>query len=158
MLEISVTKDAALVGFLADVKNFAESPKLHQAMLDMSEVGLSYVRRELINMVYSRPEHGYSRKMGAGLLGATQASGVVTVTNPREVVTAIVSHVFYAVYVFFGTGIYATKGRGRKTPWVYGDADGKFHYTVGQRPKPYMIVGLINGKPDMQAVLAKLFK
>ena len=37
----------------------------------------------------------------------------------------------------FGTGIYAEKGDGRQTPWVYKDADG-FHWTRGMRPRPFL--------------------
>lgn len=42
----------------------------------------------------------------------------------------------YAVYVELGTGKYY-KG-GRKTPWVYQDAKGKWHMTHGQRAQPYL--------------------
>ena len=42
----------------------------------------------------------------------------------------------YAPYVEYGTGIYAVKGNGRKTPWTY--FDGKnFWHTRGQKPRPY---------------------
>lgn len=34
-----------------------------------------------------------------------------------------------------GTGIYAVNGNGRKTKWVYRTADGKFHTTVGKKPR-----------------------
>ena len=42
----------------------------------------------------------------------------------------------YAAYVELGTGIYAEGGGGRPTPWVYQDANGNWHYTHGQKPKP----------------------
>lgn len=42
----------------------------------------------------------------------------------------------YAVYVEYGTGIYAKNGNGRQTPWTY--FDGKnFWRTHGQKPQPY---------------------
>lgn len=35
----------------------------------------------------------------------------------------------------FGTGVYALKGNGRKdVPWVYQDANGKWHKTKGKKP------------------------
>lgn len=43
----------------------------------------------------------------------------------------------YAAYVELGTGIHAENG-GRPTPWVYQDANGDWHYTHGQKPKPYL--------------------
>lgn len=44
----------------------------------------------------------------------------------------------YAVYVEFGTGIYAEGGDGRKTPWAYQDEDGGWHITKGMEAQPYM--------------------
>lgn len=44
----------------------------------------------------------------------------------------------YAAYVELGTGIYAEGGGGRPTPWVYQDANGNWHYTHGQKPKPFL--------------------
>lgn len=44
----------------------------------------------------------------------------------------------YPVYVELGTGIYATDGNGRKSPWVWRDKNGKFHYTRGMKPTHFM--------------------
>lgn len=44
----------------------------------------------------------------------------------------------YAAYVELGTGKYATEGGGRPTPWVYQDAKGNWHYTHGQKPRPFL--------------------
>ena len=44
----------------------------------------------------------------------------------------------YGVYVELGTGIYATDGKGRKSPWVWRDKNGKYHYTRGIRPTHFM--------------------
>ena len=46
----------------------------------------------------------------------------------------------YAVYVEYGTGIYATGpggSRAHKIPWSYKDADGKWHTTSGNPPQPF---------------------
>lgn len=40
-----------------------------------------------------------------------------------------------ALWEEFGTGIYALNGDGRKTKWVYRTEDGKFHATVGKKPR-----------------------
>lgn len=52
-------------------------------------------------------------------------------------------HVFtaveYAPYVEVGTGIYASRGDGRKTPWIYTDPKtGEKIFTRGSHPHPYM--------------------
>ena len=44
----------------------------------------------------------------------------------------------YAQYQEYGTGMYAENGNGRQTPWVYKDDKGKYHYTHGQHPQPFM--------------------
>lgn len=49
----------------------------------------------------------------------------------------------HAVYVHEGTGIYARKGNGRKTPWGYKVESNRskyqgFHWTRGQKPQPWM--------------------
>lgn len=41
----------------------------------------------------------------------------------------------YAVYQELGTGIYASEGNGRKTPWFYKDPSGKGHITRGNKAK-----------------------
>ncbi|MGC4018942.1 MAG: HK97 gp10 family phage protein [Muricomes sp.] len=40
-----------------------------------------------------------------------------------------------AVWEEFGTGQYALEGNGRKSPWAYKDIKGKWHVTVGKRPR-----------------------
>lgn len=44
----------------------------------------------------------------------------------------------YPVYVELGTGIYATDGKGRKSPWVWRDKNGKYHFTRGIKPRHFM--------------------
>lgn len=44
----------------------------------------------------------------------------------------------YAIYVEYGTGIYAVGGGGRKTPWwYYNEKYGKFIKTRGYRPQSF---------------------
>lgn len=39
-----------------------------------------------------------------------------------------------AIWEEFGTGQYALKGDGRKTPWSYQDRNGVWHTTTGKKP------------------------
>lgn len=48
----------------------------------------------------------------------------------------------YGPYVEFGTGLFAAAGDGRKTPWSYQDANGKWHTTIGQHPQPFLLPAL----------------
>lgn len=56
--------------------------------------------------------------------------------DAQEQAVYIGSNLEYAAYVELGTGKYAHGGR--KTPWVYQDDRGKWHYTHGQRAQPYL--------------------
>lgn len=56
-----------------------------------------------------------------------------------NVITGVVgTNKEYAPYVEYGTGLFSTKGSGRKTPWSYQDAEGNWHTTTGQAPQPYL--------------------
>jgi HK97 gp10 family phage protein len=56
-----------------------------------------------------------------------------------EVVGYVGSNAEQAPYIHQGTGIYAKDGNGRKeVPWVYRDAKGEFHSTMGQKPRPFV--------------------
>lgn len=48
------------------------------------------------------------------------------------------TNVEYAPYVEFGTGLFATDGNGRDTPWKYQTADGQWYTTKGQKPQPFL--------------------
>lgn len=48
------------------------------------------------------------------------------------------TNVDYGVWHEVGTGIYATDGNGRKTPWIYIDENGVAHQTRGVKPKHYL--------------------
>lgn len=52
----------------------------------------------------------------------------------------------YAPYVEFGTGIFASEGNGRGTPWSYQDSNGEWHNTVGQHPQPFLHPAFENNK------------
>lgn len=67
----------------------------------------------------------------------------------------------YAVYVEYGTGIYAKNGNGRQTPWTY--FDGKnFWRTHGQKPHPYFTPAVEEAmkyaEADMKEAVDKLIE
>ena len=45
------------------------------------------------------------------------------------------TNVEYAMWLELGTGIYASDGKGRQSPWGYYDRDGKYHVTRGTKPR-----------------------
>ena len=58
------------------------------------------------------------------------------VVNADKMEVQIGSRYKNALWEELGTGIYALNGNGRKkVPWVYKTPDGKFHATVGKKPR-----------------------
>lgn len=45
------------------------------------------------------------------------------------------SNLYYAPFVELGTGIHASDGQGRKSPWAYQDSKGVWHNTIGIKPR-----------------------
>lgn len=63
----------------------------------------------------------------------------------------------YAVYVEYGTGIYAVEGNGRKTPWTYYSTKlGRFVSTQGMRPQPYWNPSIDVGERYFKSEMRKL--
>lgn len=58
--------------------------------------------------------------------------------NAEEGEMIIGSAVEYAPYIELGTGIYATEGGGRQTPWAWQDSKGDWHMTHGNRAQPFL--------------------
>lgn len=63
----------------------------------------------------------------------------------------------YAIYVEYGTGIYAVEGNGRKTPWrYYSDKLGRFVTTEGMKPQPFWDPAVDKGRRHFQKEMRKL--
>lgn len=60
----------------------------------------------------------------------------------------------YAPYVEYGTGLFATNGDGRKTPWRYQSADGQWHTTSGMSAQPFLGPALEENRDE----IVKLFR
>ena len=57
------------------------------------------------------------------------------IVNTKKMEVQIGSRYKNALWEELGTGIYALNGDGRKNKWVYRTPDGKFHTTVGKKPR-----------------------
>ena len=143
--------------FLKRLSGAANDPRFRAKLLGAAEIMEEHVKEVLWDMVYAKPSGSYKRKMGAGLLGSTKATGKVS-RGLNELTTGVASSMDYAVYVHMGTGVFAADGRGRKTPWIYQDDDGVFHRTVGQKPKPYLTKGAKKAQVEILKHLAKYFR
>lgn len=65
------------------------------------------------------------------------------------------SNVNYAPYVELGTGIYATDGNGRKSPWVWVDKNGKAHYTRGMKPNHMLKKSIADHLDEYKKIIKK---
>lgn len=68
----------------------------------------------------------------------------------------VYSNMEYAPYVEIGTGIYSSKGSGRKTPWVYRGSKG-WVTTQGNKPQPFMEPALNENKNRIAQCFGGLF-
>lgn len=65
----------------------------------------------------------------------------------------------WAIYIEYGTGIYATKGGGNEDGWVYyNEKWGKFVYTRGNRPTPFWFPALKEGAKYFDREMSKIGK
>lgn len=63
------------------------------------------------------------------------------------------TNVDYAKYVEYGTGIHASDGNGRKTPWAYTGADGQVHWTRGIKPAHFLKRAIEEHVPEYRQLL-----
>lgn len=92
---------------------------------------------------------------------SAKASAPVKTGNLRSSIThrvnqvglegVVGSTIDYAPYVEIGTGVYSSQGGGRKGGWVYYDAAGERHFTMGSHPHPFL-------KPAMDNNLSAIMR
>lgn len=93
--------------------------------------------------------------------GAPRDTGVLkasitheTAIEGRQIVGYVGTNIEYAPYQEYGTGKFASNGRGRKTPWVYTDQrTGKKVWTQGNRPHPFLKPALNNNRSRIHDIL-----
>ncbi|MGG3624396.1 HK97-gp10 family putative phage morphogenesis protein [Bacillus gobiensis] len=63
----------------------------------------------------------------------------------------------YAIYVEFGTGIYAENGNGRQDPWVYYDEkQRRYVFTRGMHAQPFFRPGIEGGSRHFEREMRRL--
>jgi len=68
------------------------------------------------------------------------------------------TNVEYAVYQELGTGIYASEGNGRKTPWWYQDDKGVWHKTSGTKPKHFIRDAMASHTQEYKTLIENTYK
>lgn len=68
------------------------------------------------------------------------------------------TNVAYAPWIELGTGIYASDGQGRKSPWAYQDSKGKWHWTKGIKPRHMLKRSIEDHKGEYKAIVEEILK
>ena len=100
---------------------------------------------------------GYAKKLCPVDTGNLRNS-ITHVVDEQELAAIIGTDSEYGAYVELGTGIYAEGGGGRPTPWVYQDAKGNWHYTRGNKAKPYLKPALADHAQQYRDILVNELK
>ncbi|MBP5434057.1 hypothetical protein [Ruminococcus sp.] len=76
----------------------------------------------------------------------------------KDGVAYVGSDIFYASYVELGTGLHAEGGKGRKTPWVWIDKNGKPHKTYGMKPRHFLKKAVQDHQREYKAIIENNLK
>ena len=74
-------------------------------------------------------------------------------TDHDDRAIVIGTNVPYAIWHEVGTGVYASDGTGRKTPWAFQDSKGEWHLTSGVKPLHYLRNAATEHTDEYKAIL-----
>ena len=122
------------MNFNYDIKFTDNTPQLHEALDSWAERVLTIWGMKVQDYAQLLVPTGTADSTGIeGYVGGALKASLTYVVSAAQKTVTIGSNLFYSVYVELGTGIFAEKGNGRKTPWVWKDFNGKWHFTRGMR-------------------------
>ncbi len=114
-------------------------PQLHEALESWTERVLTLWGMKIIDYATLLVSVGTEDSTGVeGYVGGALKASLTYAVSLAEKTVTVGSALLYALYVELGTGIFAEKGDGRKTPWVWKDQNGKYHFTRGMKPQPFL--------------------
>lgn len=120
--------------FEYDIKFTDNTPQLHEALDSWAERVLTNWGMKVQDYAQLLVPTGTADSTGIeGYVGGALKASLTYAVDLAKKTVAIGSNLFYSVYVELGTGVHATNGNGRKTPWVWKDFNGKWHFTRGMR-------------------------
>lgn len=120
--------------FKYDIKFADNTPQLHEALDSWAERVLTIWGMKVQDYAQLLVPTGTADSTGIeGYVGGALKQSLTYAVDLAKKTVTIGSNLFYSVYVELGTGIFAEKGNGRKTPWVWKDFNGKWHFTRGMK-------------------------
>ncbi len=122
------------MNFNYDIKFTDNTPRLLEALDSWAERVLTIWGMTVQDYAQLLVPTGTADRTGIeGYVGGALKASLTYAVDLAKKTVAIGSNLFYSVYVELGTGVHATNGNGRKTPWVWKDFNGKWHFTRGMR-------------------------
>lgn len=120
--------------FEYDIKFTDNTPQLHEALDSWAERVLTIWGMKVQDYAQLLVPTGTADSTGIeGYVGGALKQSLTFALDLAKKTVTIGSNLFYSVYVELGTGIFAEKGNGRKTPWVWQDFNGEWHFTRGMK-------------------------
>lgn len=127
------------MNFNYNIKFTDNTPQLHEALDSWAERVLTIWGMKVQDYAQLLVPTGTADSTGIeGYVGSALKQSLTYALDLAKKTVTIGSNLFYSVYVELGTGIFAEKGNGRKTPWVWKDFNGKWHFTRGMAPRPFL--------------------
>ena len=125
--------------FNYDIKFNDNTPQLHEALDLWAERVLTIWGMTVQDYAQPLVPTGTADSTGIeGYVGGALKQSLTYAVDLAKKTVTIGSNLFYSVYVELGTGIFAEKDNGRKTPWVWKDFNGKWHFTRGMKARPFL--------------------
>ena len=122
------------MNFNYDIKFTDNTPQLHEALDSWAERVLTIWGMTVQDYAQLLVPTGTADSTGIeGYVGGALKQSLTYAVDLAKKTVTIGSNLFYSVYVELGTVIFAEKGNGRKTPWVWKDFNGKWHFTRGMK-------------------------
>lgn len=111
------------------------------------------IARALVAVGMSAEGHARDIIVDAGRVDTGRLQTSIT-HREGEDFTVVGTNVEYAIYHEVGTGIYASQGGGRRTPWAFKDSKGEWHVTRGVKPL-HFLTKAVNENTDEYKSLIK---
>lgn len=127
------------VKFEYDIKFTDNTPQLHEAIENWAARTLNAWGAAVQDYAQLLVPTGTAESTGIeGYVGGALKESLTYVVDLVNKTVHIGTPYLYGLYVELGTGIFAENGDGRKTPWVWRDQNGDFHFTRGMKARPYI--------------------
>lgn len=139
--------------FEYDIKFTDNTPRLLEALDSWAERVLTLWGMTVQDYAQLLVPTGTADSTGIeGYVGGALKQSLTFALDLTKKAVTIGSNLLYSIWVELGTGIFAEKGNGRKTPWVWMDFNGKFHATRGMKARPFLRPAVENHIDELREI------